>query len=104
MAAWHRTTLSTNPPMIEMADTDRKALAIAAGEEITDVAATVALYDDPATDLEDVIESAEVNTTDDGAVVLMSGLTRNNFYEMSIVFSRADGTTWTRTLAIRCVA
>ncbi len=105
MATWNRTSLSTTPALIEMADTDRRGLAIDAGETVTTVTAEIVDLADPATPLTGLIEGTPaINGTTDGAVVIVSGLTRGVLYELSTVFTGNDGEVWTRTTAIRCVA
>lgn len=103
MVTWQRTTLSTDPAYIEMADTDRRGLAIDAGETVTDVTAELVALDAPAVPLE-LVEDVAINGDNDGAVVIVSGLTRGVLYELSTVFTAADGEVWTKTTAIRCVA
>lgn len=104
MATWQRTTLSTTPALIEMADTDRRGLAIDAGETVTDVTAAIVALDTPAVALTDLVEDVAINGDNDGAVVIVSGLTRGVIYELSTVFTASDGEVWTKTTAIKCVA
>lgn len=104
MPAWNRTTLSTDPATIEMADTDRRPLAISAGETITGVSTKIVNYDQPDIELDDLVESSTLNDTNDGALVWVSGLTRGVFYELSTIFTSADGEIWTKTTLIKCVA
>lgn len=102
MSTWQRTDLSTDPGIIQMADTDRRAITIDAGEAITGATATIALYSDPNVELAGIIETPITVGAQD-ATLTISGLTRGNLYEVSVVFERADGTKWTKSLAIRCV-
>lgn len=104
MVIWQRTSLSTSPGLIEMADTDRRGLAIDAGETVTAVTAEIVDLDMPATPLADLVEDVAVNGSNDGAVVIVSGLTRGVLYELSTVFTASDGEVWTKTTAIKCVA
>jgi hypothetical protein len=103
MAVWTRTKLSVKPPNFEMSDADRIAFEFDAGETITDVTAQLVELPSLASAAAS-IESAEVNDTDDGAVVVVTDLTRGETYQLEVTFVRADLTTWTRTLALECVA
>lgn len=103
MALWTKTKLSVSPPSYQMADTDRVAFSFPAGEDITDVEANLEILPG-LTSADDQIESATVNDTDDGVVVIVSGLTRGETYELSVTFIRADTTTWTKVLNLECVA
>lgn len=104
MVTWTRTDLHVEPPLIEMADTDRETLDIPLGVTVATVAATIADYTAPGTMLPDLIESVTLNGTNDGADVTISGLTRGTLYEVSVVGTTAGGRIVTSLLAIRCVA
>lgn len=95
------TDLSVEPPIRQMADTDRESLRFDAGETISEATATAWRLDTNVTD-DSIIESCTADT--DGCDVLVSGLTRGVSYELSVVFARSNGTEWTRTLVIMCVA
>lgn len=99
---WTKTRLSVSSKSYQLADTDRVALSFAAGEDIAD--ATAELQELPGLgSAASSIESTTVSGTDT-AVVVVSGLTRGETYELQVTFHRADDTTWTRTLALECVA
>lgn len=99
---WTKTRLSVSSKSYQLADTDRVALSFPAGEEIADATAELHLLPELSS-AADSIESCEVSGTDT-AVVIVSGLTRGETYELQVTFHRADETTWTRTLALECVA
>lgn len=99
--AWRMTSLSVQPPSYQLADTDRVALAFAAGQPIT--TATASLLELPSlAPITGVVESTTVGAED--ATIIVSGMTRGVTYELAVTFSRADDTRWTRTLIIECVA
>lgn len=100
---WQRTDLSTSPPSHQMADTDRHALPFAANITVATVAATLETLPD-LVDAADLIESAEPNETDDGAIVVISGLTSGTTYRLTVTMTAADTTTETGVLVIECVA
>ena len=98
---WQQTALSVSPPSIVVADTDRRALRFEAGEPIS--SATVTATDLGAkTSADEIVEAMSVEA--DAAVVTIAGLTRGQVVELAVTFERADTTSWTRTLVIRCVA
>lgn len=101
MTRWQSTALSVSPPSLQVAAADRRALRFEAGEAITGASAAAV---DLATgeDAEAIVE--DVSTDADGATVTVSGLTRAHTYDLAVTFTRADTTSWTRTLALRCVA
>lgn len=103
MAVWTKTNLSVKPPSFQMSDADRIAFTFSAGETIADVTAQLVELPSLASAASS-IESAEVNGTGDGAIVVVENLTRDEVYQLEVTFVRADETTWTRTLAIECVA
>lgn len=86
---------------LPMADTDRRAIQVDAGEPITGATASLTNLD---TGLAEIapIEGVTVNTP--RATVTVSNLTRNTTYELAVTFSRLDNTRWTRTLILECVA
>lgn len=96
-----KTSLSVSPHSIEMADSDIHNLLFEAGEAITGATAEM-LNQETLAVVAGVIGTVVVGTDD--ATVPVSGLTRGTSYELSVVFTRANGTKWTRTLAIDCVA
>ena len=102
MATWTKTRLSVSSKSYQMADTDRVAFSFAAGETLADATAQMQILPE-LTDASARIESTEVSGADT-AVVVVSGLTRGKTYELQVTFERADETTWTRTLALECVA
>lgn len=104
MVTWQRTTLSTDPAMIEMADTDRRGLAIAAGETVTAVTAHIVNVTAPTVPLTGIIESVAINGANNGAVVIVKLLTRAVTYELNTIFTASDGEVWTKTTIIRCLA
>lgn len=103
MAVWTKTKLSVKPPNFELSDADRVAFTFTAGETITDATAELVILPSLASAASS-IESVEVNDTDDGAVVVVENLTRGETYQLEVTFVRADLTTWTKTLALECVA
>lgn len=104
MVVWLRTSLNTAPAVIEMADTDRRPLAIAAGEIITAVSANIVNLVAPSILIVGPVETAVLNATLNGAIVTIQGLTRGIDYELSTVFTAADGEIWTKTTLIKCVS
>ncbi len=102
-ATWHVTNLSTTPPNHQMADTDRHALPFTANITVQSVTATLKVLDTlvayPAG-----IESATVNGTNTGAIVVIENLARGTTYELRVTMTAADGTTETGVLVIECVA
>ena len=104
MTAWQRTALHVDPPLIQMADTDRETLDIPIGATVTTVTATIVAYADPETPLAGIIETTARNGTGDGALVTISGLTRGTTYELSVVGTTDDGRRLTSLLAIKAVA
>lgn len=104
MTVWTRTSLHVSPAMIEMADTDRETLDIPIGATVESVEATIAVYSDPDTMLDDIIETTSLNDEADGALVTISGLTRGGMYELSVVGTTSDGRRLTSLLAIKAVA
>ena len=103
VTTWQRTDLNTDPPSITMASTDDKVWPIDAGETITTVRAEFAALSDLDTLLPN-LAVATINGTNNGATVRISGLTRGVYYLLKTVFSRADGTDWTKTTVVMCKA
>ncbi|MGI8403713.1 MAG: hypothetical protein ACR2OE_02890 [Thermomicrobiales bacterium] len=98
---WRMTSLSVSPPSYQMADTDRVALAFAAGQAIT--TATASIVELPAlAPVAGIVESTTVGA--EAATIVVSNMTRGKTYELAVTFGRADNTRWTRTLVIECVA
>ncbi len=103
MSTWQATALSVSPPSRQVADTDRTALTFTAGEAITAATAILAIL--PAgTATTGLVETTTVDTVANTATVVVSGLARGVTYELSVTFTRADLTRWTKTLHLLCVA
>lgn len=101
---WSRTSLSTSPALREVADTDRTALAFAAGEPITTATADLVLLPDDTVVVGAIEDPIMIDLGTNVVTVIVSGLERGRIYELAVVFTRPDGTRWTKTLALRCVA
>ncbi|MDQ3223975.1 MAG: hypothetical protein M3Q75_10975, partial [Gemmatimonadota bacterium] len=80
-----------------MAATDTVALTFDAEEAITGATASIVRLDTLAT-VTGVIYSVAVGA--DTAVVTVGGLTAGITYQLSVIFTRANSTTWTRVLII----
>lgn len=98
---WRATDLSVSPPSYQMADTDRRGLTFDAGEAITGATAELTALA-TMTVTTGAVESVSISGTT--ATVTVSNLTRGETYELAVTFLRADGTRWTRTLVVLCVA
>ena len=101
---WKRTPLSTTPASHTMADTDTHVLPFPAPFEISDVAVEM-VVNGTLEDASDLVESATVNDENDGAVVVVSGLTRDTTYQLIVTMTPTlPGSTATGVLIINCVA
>ncbi len=94
---WTVTDQSVSPPSYTMAATDTVALTFSADEAITGATASIIRLDTLAT-VTGVISSVVVGANN--AVVTVGGLTADVTYQLSVQFTRANGTTWTRILII----
>jgi UDP-N-acetylglucosamine enolpyruvyl transferase len=101
MPSFQATTLSVKKRPFEMADTDRVVFTFDAREAISSVTAALVIM--PAA-TSATGTTVTTTATAEGATVLVAGLTRGVSYELDVTFTRADGTKWTRTLGIDCVA
>jgi hypothetical protein len=93
--------LAVTPFAFVMAAGDREAFAFDADEDIASANASLSLAG--GTTLTPTVGLLE-NTVVAGSVVTctISGLTADADYELRVTFVRADGTRWTRALAIHC--
>ncbi len=94
---WTITDLSVSPPSYTMAATDTVALTFDADEAIIGATASLIRLDTLATVIGAI---SSVVAGADNAVVTVGGLIAGVTYQLSVQFTRANSTVWTRVLII----